>query len=64
MEWDLRKPNQPGLSAITASTLTTLFNLSENIRAVRIGVNQTGKYVLKQYANSTENAIGKQTPEE
>ncbi len=34
-EWDLRKPNQLGLGAITDSTLTTLFNLREYIRGWR-----------------------------
>ena len=34
-EWDLRKPNQLGLGAITDSTLTTLFNLREYIRSWR-----------------------------
>lgn len=34
-EWDLRKPNQLGLGAITDSTLVTLFNLREYIRGWR-----------------------------
>jgi len=33
--WDLKKPNQLGLGAITDSSLTTLFNLREYIRAWR-----------------------------
>ncbi len=35
MEWNLKKPNQLGLGAITDSTLATLFNLREYIRAWR-----------------------------
>ena len=34
-EWNLKKPNQLGLGAITDSTLTTLFNLREYIRGWR-----------------------------
>ena len=34
-EWDLKKPNQLGLGAITDSTLVTLFNLREYIRGWR-----------------------------
>jgi len=34
-EWDLKKPNQLGLGAITDSTLATLFNLREYIRGWR-----------------------------
>jgi len=34
-EWDLKKPNQLGLGAITDSTLATLFNLREYIREWR-----------------------------
>jgi len=34
-EWNLKKPNQLGLGAITDSTLATLFNLREYIRAWR-----------------------------
>lgn len=34
-EWDLKKPNQIGLGAITDSTLVTLFNLREYIRGWR-----------------------------
>lgn len=34
-EWDLRKPNQLGLGAITDSTLITLFSLREYIRGWR-----------------------------
>lgn len=34
-EWNLKKPNQLGLGAITDSTLVTLFNLREYIRAWR-----------------------------
>jgi predicted ATPase len=34
-EWDLRKPNQLGLGAITDSTLVTLFNLREYVRGWR-----------------------------
>lgn len=34
-QWDLKKPNQLGLGAITDSTLTTLFNLRESIRGWR-----------------------------
>jgi predicted ATPase len=34
-QWDLRKPNQLGLGAITDSTLVTLFNLREYIRGWR-----------------------------
>ncbi|MCP4147824.1 MAG: AAA family ATPase [bacterium] len=35
MEWNLKKPNQLGLGAITDSSLVTLFNLREYIRAWR-----------------------------
>jgi len=34
-QWDLKKPNQLGLGAITDSTLVTLFNLREYIRGWR-----------------------------
>jgi len=34
-EWNLKKPNQLGLGAITDSTLTTLFNVREYIRGWR-----------------------------
>jgi predicted ATPase len=34
-EWDLKKPNQLGLGAITDSSLVTLFNLREYIRGWR-----------------------------
>jgi len=34
-EWDLKKPNQLGLGAITDSTLVTLFNLREYVRGWR-----------------------------
>ncbi|MCP5049041.1 MAG: AAA family ATPase, partial [bacterium] len=34
-EWDLKKPNQLGLGAITDSSLVTLFNLREYVRAWR-----------------------------
>ncbi|RLC24844.1 MAG: hypothetical protein DRH21_04855 [Deltaproteobacteria bacterium] len=34
-EWNLKKPNQLGLGAITDSTLITLFNLREYIRGWR-----------------------------
>jgi len=34
-QWDLKKPNQLGLGAITDSTLITLFNLREYIRGWR-----------------------------
>jgi predicted ATPase len=34
-QWDLKKPNQLGLGAITDSTLATLFNLREYIRGWR-----------------------------
>jgi len=34
-QWDLKKPNQLGLGAITDSTLATLFNLREYVRGWR-----------------------------
>jgi len=53
-EWDLKKPNQLGLGAITDSSLFTLFNLREYIRGWRFynSFNVNNEKIRKSVATS------------
>ncbi|MFH1118067.1 MAG: AAA family ATPase [Pseudomonadota bacterium] len=55
-DWDLKKPNQLGLGAITDSTLATLFNLREYIRGWRFynSFNVNNEKIRKSVPTSQE----------
>ena len=62
-EWDLKKPNQLGLGAITDSTLVTLFNLREYIRGWRFynSFNINNEKIRKSVPTSQEPVLHEDT---